>query len=78
MTSTFVRRSSLAAALLAALAVPLRAQSPDEPLLTLTMDGGWITGGSLWHVPAQPVSAGPDSSDVVGLSRLFGPGSSRG
>jgi hypothetical protein len=71
VTSTFVRRSSLAAALLAALAVPLRAQSPDEPRLTLTMDGGWITGGSLWHVPAQPVTAGPDSFDVVGLSRLF-------
>ncbi|MGD0485349.1 MAG: hypothetical protein ABSB58_11980 [Gemmatimonadales bacterium] len=74
MKVTSVRRSSLAAALLAALAVPVRAQSPDAPLLTITIHAGWITGGSLWHLPAQIASAGPDSSDIVALGRLFRPG----
>jgi hypothetical protein len=75
---TFVRRSSLAAALLTALAVPARAQSPDAPLLTISMHAGWITGPTLWHLPAQIAPASPDSSDVVALGRLFRPGFAAG
>jgi hypothetical protein len=59
---------------MAALASPMRAQSPDDPLLTITMRGGWITGGSLWRISAQPAPASPDSTDIVSLGRLFRPG----
>lgn len=71
MSLNSVRRAALGAALMAALAAPVRAQSPDDPLLTITMRGGWISGGSLWRIAAQPAPASADGTDIVGLARLF-------
>ena len=74
MRLTCVRRAALGAALTAALVVPLRAQTPEDPLLIITMRVGWITGPSLWRIAAQPAPASPDSTDIIGLARLFRPG----
>ncbi len=71
--SNFLRCAAVGATLSAALAGPARAQSPESPLLTLTIRGGWISGPSLWHIGNQPAlsDAGPDT---VALARLFRPG----
>ena len=78
MTLHRVRRSVLVAAALAALANRAPAQSPERPLLVLSMGAGYVTGGSIWRLDRQyalvfpPVTSG--EVDSVALGRLFRPG----
>jgi hypothetical protein len=61
--------------LLAVVAVPaVRAQSADEPSLAFTISGGLTTGGKLWRIDAQPLTAPGASQDTVGLARRLLPG----
>lgn len=47
-------RRLLAALLLTLLARPALAQATgDQPVITLGITGGWVSGGSLWEVPNQ-------------------------
>jgi hypothetical protein len=71
---TATRRTALAASLLIALAGPARAQSAENPMLILTVTGGWITGGELWRVSRQPSLVAPAGVDTVGLERRFSTG----
>jgi len=71
--ANFLRCAAVGATLSAALAGPARAQSPESPLLTLTMRGGWISGPALWRIGNVPaLSTG--GTDTIALERLFRPG----
>lgn len=78
MTPHRVRGSVLIVAALAALASRAPAQSPERPLLVLSMGAGYVTGGSIWRLDRQyalvfpPVTSG--EVDSVALGRLFRPG----
>ncbi len=71
MKPLLVRRVTLGVSLLACLAGPARGQSADNPMLVLTINGGWITGGRLWRLSRQeePVTGG--ALDTVALERRF-------
>jgi hypothetical protein len=73
-----VRGSVLVAAALAALANRAPAQSPEHPLLVLSMGAGYVTGGSIWRLDRQYAlvfsPAMPREIDSVALGRLFRPG----
>jgi hypothetical protein len=47
------RAGAVALALGACLALPARAQTPDQPNLIFTISGGMLTGGRLWSIPQQ-------------------------
>ncbi len=78
MTPHRVRGNVLVAAALAALANRAPAQSPERPLLILSMGAGYVTGGRIWRLDRQyalvfpPVTSG--EIDSVALGRLFRPG----
>jgi hypothetical protein len=69
-----VRRAALAASLLVVPAGAVRAQSPENPLLVLTVTGGWTTGGQLWRIPRQEAAVVGGALDTVALERRFGTG----
>ena len=71
MIRTALRRATIAASLLVALAGPARAQSPENPLLILTITGGWITGGQLWRIARQEAAVAGGALDTVALERRF-------
>lgn len=66
-----LRRAALSASLLACLAAPARGQSAENPLLVLTISGGWITGGNMWRLPRQEEAVAGGALDTVGLERRF-------
>jgi hypothetical protein len=68
---SLVRRAALAASLLAVLSGPARGQSADNPQLVLSVTGGWITGGRMWHIARQEAAAPNGALDTVGLERRF-------
>ncbi len=61
----------LLCAALAAIARPLAAQTPDHPNLILSIQGGLMSGGDLWHLPDQlvPVQAIGSSYDTISIGR---------
>lgn len=71
MRTPVIRRAALGLSFLAALAGPARGQSPDNPLLVLTISGGWITGGRMWLLPRQEETVAGGALDTVGLERRF-------
>lgn len=71
MKTLAIRRAALGLALLAALAGPALAQSAENPLLVLTITGGWITGNRLWALPQQPEAGLNQAMDTVALERRF-------
>ena len=72
------RRAALALALGAAVALPARAQTPDQPNLIFTISGGLTTGGAIWSLPRQLVFAqqigAQNQWDTVALGRKMRPG----
>ncbi len=66
-----IRRAALSLSFLAALAGPARGQSAEDPLLVLTITGGWITGNRMWFLPRQPEAGLNQSMDTVALERRF-------
>ncbi len=56
------------------LAAPAPAQNSENPLLTISMHVGWLTGPQLWHLGAQPAAVQGGAMDTIGLSRVFQPG----
>jgi hypothetical protein len=71
VSSSHLCRTVLATSALILLAGPARAQSADNPMLTLTITGGWVSGGQLWRVPRQGVLAAGGAIDTVALERRF-------
>ena len=71
MKPTRLRPAALAASLLMLLAGPARGQSAENPLLILTITGGWINGGELWRLPRQEATVLGGALDTVGLERRF-------
>jgi len=72
-----VRGSVLVAAALAALAAlasPVAAQSPEHPLLILSMGAGYVTGGGIWRLDRQYAGVSTGEVDSLTLSRRFRPG----
>jgi hypothetical protein len=69
-----VRGSVLVAAALAALANRAPAQSPERPLLIISMDAGYVTGGSIWRLDRQYALVPSGEVDSLTLSRRFRPG----
>jgi hypothetical protein len=65
------RRVALSALLLTCLAAPARGQSAENPMLILTVSGGWITGGGMWRLPRQEEAVVGGALDTVGLERRF-------
>ncbi len=67
------RVAALALALGAAVSLPARAQTPDQPNLIFTISGGLTTGGNLWSLPRQLVFAqqlgAQNQWDTVALGR---------
>ena len=74
MTPHRVRGSVLVAAALAALANRAPAQSPERPLLIISMDAGYVTGGSIWRLDRQYALVSSGELDSLTLSRRFRPG----
>lgn len=71
MKPLLVRRVTLGVSLLACLAGPARGQSPENPMLVLTITGGWLTGGRMWRLPRQEESVAGGALDTVALERRF-------
>jgi len=66
------RAAAVALALGACLALPARAQTPDQPSLMFTISGGVLTGGRLWTIPQQLALASNGAGytwDTVSLGR---------
>jgi hypothetical protein len=66
------RAVAVALALGACLALPARAQTPDQPNLIFTISGGLLTGGPLWSIPQQLAIASNATGytwDTVSLGR---------
>jgi len=74
-----LRRAALALALLAGVALPARAQTPDQPNLIFTVSGGFMSGGGrLWTVPRQLAFSQQNGTgnvwDTVSLGRKLASG----
>ena len=55
-------------------APPLSAQQTvDQARLMLTIGGGFVGGGSLWHIPNQPIADGFLGVDTFDLTRRIRP-----
>jgi hypothetical protein len=67
---------SLATALLlgATLAPALRAQSPENPSLSFTINGGLNSGGDLWQVNKQVLRSPRGIQDTATITRRIRPG----
>ena len=74
MSSSHLCRTVLVTSVLILLAGPVRAQSADNPTLTLTITGGWINGGKMWRLPRQEATTVLGGIDTVALERRFGTG----
>jgi hypothetical protein len=72
------RAAAIALGLGACLALPARAQTPDQPNLIFTISGGMLTGvSSLWRIPQQLAIASIATGytwDTVALGRKLRPG----
>jgi hypothetical protein len=66
-----IRRAALSASLLVTLAGAARGQSAENPLLVLTITGGWINGGAMWRLPRQEEAVNGGAIDTVALERRF-------
>jgi hypothetical protein len=74
VSSSHLCRTVLTTSALILLAGPARAQSADNPTLTLTITGGWINGGHMWQLPRQEATTVLGGIDTVALERRFGTG----
>ena len=74
MTSERASRTALAALVLAVLAGPATAQSPEDPRLVFTTFAGYVGSGSLWQLNRQPAAVTGGAWDTLTLGRDFKPG----
>lgn len=74
MTFDRASRTALAALVLAAVAGPATAQTPEDPRLVFTTFAGYIGTGSLWQLNRQPATVVSGDMDTLTLGRVFAPG----